>query len=187
MPDDLETLTRKVKALEDAGPSNPFEDPTVQLALESGGTISARTRRVQLTCGQFPDAAAARMRFDDGAVDTAAFGVRVPADWVEGTDLTLNLPIFTSGTGNLEFDSLITSHSDGETESLGNIESVTAQIEAVSANVIETISRTITGTSISPDEMLRWAFTRDSVSANDTVGAAVDAFYGAYVEYTAFF
>ncbi len=195
MPLTPEQIEDRLKALEDENRAlrrakrnlNPFESLEFQLELENGHTVSARTRRMQMTCTQLPDATDARARFADGSSKFALYGVRIPSDWVVGTDLTVNLPIKAGGTGNMRFGSEISAHSDGETETAGNIEDVSAQTEAVGANVIETLSRTITGSAVSSDEQIRWTFQRNGGSAFDTVNSVVDAFYGAYLEYTAFF
>lgn len=187
--EDVASLQKRVEELEleTARIANPFEDPTIQLALENGHTVSARIRRMQMTCTQFPDSTDARMRFTDGSTLTATFGVRVPSDWVEGTALTVNIYLFSSSTGNMNFNSAITAHLDGETQSLGNIENVTGQIQGLAGGDIRLLSRDVTGSLIVPSDALQWKLQRQGGAGNDSVDDDVDALYGAYLEYTGFF
>ena len=171
-------------------PTRPDATLTDILNIENGHTVWARTRRMQMTTCQVPDVVAAsygRLRFLDAVNATAIFGVMIPTDWVRGTNLTLNLPFFSTATGTMDISSSITAHSDGETQSLGNIENaVNEAVTTVTANIVDVLTRTITGTAVSAGEMIRWAFTRNGAAGADNLGVNVDAFYGAYLEYTAF-
>ncbi len=179
----LEAENRELR--EGARQVNPFENLEIQLALENGHTVSARTRYLQLTATQF--AAAHLARWADGSSTTNRYGFIMPADWVVDTDLTLNILLHSTGTGTIITDSQITAHVDDETQSLGNIANDTGLSTSMTATKVNLYSRTITGTTVSDGQILQWAVTRDGANGSDNLAANLDAFYGAYLSYTAFF
>lgn len=189
-PDPIEG---RLRALEEEGKQlrqlarrrvNPFEDATIQLALEAGGTVSARTRRTQMTATGLISSLA---RFPDGATNSLAWGLHVPSDWVLSTDMTLNVQVRPRANGVAVMRSYITAYTNGETEVPYNIEDAGVHDITGTTDVLYVVTRTITGTDLRADDAVYWSLARWGGHGSDTMGGNLDAFYGAWMEYTAFF
>ncbi len=174
------------------GSGNPFEDLTTQLALENGATISARARKMPMSFSRSSNPTAvdgSLMELLDGATHEVKATAPVPSDWVLGTDITLHLLVFKSGTGAelAVLRSWISSQSDGETWAW-NIESdvdINATIPA--SNELHEITRTITASGISVGEQISWMFRREGADGSDVLSESLLMRHGPWLEYTAFF
>ena len=154
----------------------------------SGANLSDKftTRTVQMTTTQLPSTDIAR--FADGAGKTTLrLGFFVPADWVASTDIILTTMLFSTGTGTVVTESLVTAHPDNETQSLGNLENETGLTTSMVATKTNVYERTITGSGFAAGDFVSWALTRDSDNASDNLTANLDAFYGAHASYTSLF
>jgi len=127
--------------------------------------------------------------FPDAATNTYRGGLRVPTDWVSGTDIILRMyfvQIATAGSPTGVFRSWISAWANAENVSAGidNIES-NVNVNTICTQYIMTgIARTITGASIQATDNIQWAIQRQGADAADTVNAAI-LIRGAWAEYTA--
>ncbi len=115
--------------------------------------------------------------------------IPIPTDWVDGTDLILNLLVYKTGTGieTAIMSSWVSSLSDGETWS-HSIESGASVNQSIPASSeLHTISRTITASGVSAGEQISWILNRAGGDGSDTLNENLFVRFGPWLEYTAFF
>ena len=185
----LEEEVRKLKSGE--GRVNPFESLEVQLSLESGHTVSARTRKAVMGLGSNPNGSSdgGEVSYADGGTKNARFYCPLPADYVVGTDITLNtilLQTATAGSPNAVMRSAISILADQETFSENVEDDITVDL-GLTQSTLEALSRTVTAANLTAGDIIRWTLTREGGDAGDNVNDTVFITHGAWIEYTAFF
>ncbi|KKL79308.1 hypothetical protein LCGC14_2016130 [marine sediment metagenome] len=163
--------------------------------LDSAGaetTIVARTRRLPMTVFSINhDTGGSNnpiMR-DADTNDGFRAGVPVPDDWVVGTDITVHCLLFQNATAGSPIASLASYIQVAtDQEALGfNFENAAVANLGLTQNVMEEVSRTITGASVSAGDFIYWALQRNGTSGDDTVNGQVSIVGAIWMEYTAFF
>ncbi len=211
MPLPLEEIEERLTVLEDQNRVlrakvktrfNPFEDLTIQLALENGSTVSARTRFMNLgiryTNNNTNDG---NLDFPDALTSSCGLQTVLPADWVEGTDITFVIGVLQTATGSnpvvvwnsqISIEAVSISSASGNSFSDTNLNNDSALETALTQNETRRLSRIISGTTIATNRVsgeenrLQWVVTRQGNHASDAVNALV-RFRSAWIEYTAFF
>ncbi len=179
-------------------PVNPPADVIRVSALDVDGVTTlatrdenglGRTRRAQMTVnGPRPSVVAHQFELADGATQDIRGGIRVPIDWVSGTDIILYIWVAKDGTGSEQavLRSFISSVSNAETFTF-NIESnvdITQNIPASSE--IEQIQRSIAGASIAAGDAINWVFRRVGGDGGDGLNESLFVRHGMWIEYTAY-
>lgn len=197
MPLTLEQVEDRLRVLEEENRIrreaplnvNPFEDIAIQLALENGHTVSARTRRLVMSNRGMNSSSGSGMDFPDALTSNDIFHVPVPSDWVVGTDTTVNVMLFQNATGGSPtavLNSFIGVEKDGDTFSDVNIENNVGIATTFTQNIVKVISRTISGGDIEAADKIQWRIERVGGHVSDDVNAPL-RFRSAWIEYTAFF
>lgn len=181
-----------------AAPANPAANKMRAYAKDVGGVtglafkdsagvetvLVARTRRMPMTTTRL---ITDRLRWPDGSTQKIIFAVRMPTDWVVGTDVTLNVSMRPRANGTAVMRSYITAWATGETEIENNIENGANINFAGTNDVIVTTTRTIAAAGLQASDAIYWQVDRLGGDGGDTMGGNLDAYYGAWLEYTAFF
>lgn len=188
----IERLSRDIEKLQQERPqtlprrsSSLFADV---LEMENGHTVWARTRRMQMTPVAFKTTGTQPQQiYLDGGTDDLIWMCTVPTDWVRNTSITVNTYLHTTvaGTTVAVMRSFIGLNKEGDTYALDNFETDVGVSPTLSQNIVYLMQRTITGTSIEPDDSIEWRLRREGGDVNDTVGGTVLS-RGAWLEYTAF-
>ncbi len=202
LEDKLNILEGKNKVLERLSQrhGNPFEDLTIQLALESGATVSARTRYIW----RLPDdfgietgtptlvsvggwAVGLRVwSFAGSGLNGVTTSFAVPADWGSGT---VKFTVFYQGAGGNTGNRVIAAHSAALTVGVDSFTRATevSDSDAVGHGNTTLSSHTFaTGETVTDGDLVRLAFSRNADSGADVNS---DAMYmvGVRADYTAFF
>ncbi len=186
----LEEETRNIKEsskLKD----NPFERVEFQLALENGSTVSARTRKVAMACisAAHDNDEGAAVIWTEGATEDVRATAPVPADWVPGTDITLNMTMNKAGADNetAVISYFIAVLTDAETFSF-NVNDDTSDNQTIPAsNELHTYTNTIAASNIALGDQISWVVRRAGASGSDTLSEDLAMRFGPWLEYTAFF
>lgn len=164
-----------------AEPLSPMPPVVGEVPSRRGGR---RTRVVMATIGQWADTVNQRSSYPDAVTGTQLWSWRIPPDWVPGTDVMLHTYLRAGGTGTGVLWSYINAVKPGDTEAPYNIENNVDVRRAFTVNIIEEFVRTIDGTLLEADDALFWVLQRTGGFGTDTVNNRIDAFYGAWLEYT---
>ena len=190
---ELDDLRVRIEKLERVQPApqrlNPFEDISFQLALESGHTVSARTRRLTMSNMEMNTDTGTDMNFPDGVTSSDLLHIAVPNDWVVGTGITINIMLMQDATGGSPLavmNSFISVEKDGDTTADANIENAASISTNFPQNIVTLITRTIGGGDIEAADKIRWQVQRVGGHASDAINASL-RFRSAWIEYTAFF
>ncbi len=200
----VKALDSFVEFVEIAAPSNPAANKLRVFAEDVGGVtglslldsagvktqIVARTRRMLLVVRRLADAATPSTAYADAASTANDFQAPVPADWVPGTDIILKIELHqlaTAGSPTAVFRSSIGLASEGEAVSRTNFENAVNADIALTQNLYEELSRTITAASIAADDGIFWRLLRLGGDGSDAVNGSVNNDHGVWMEYTAFF
>jgi hypothetical protein len=181
-------------------PINPLADVVRLYAVDGSGATRLVTRNdngvgttrklpmnvlsapgISLSGGNVPG-------FTDASTTSLRMSMPVPPDWVSGTDITLKILVYKTGTGTetAVMKSWISSLADGETWS-HNIESAQAINQSIPASSeLHTISRTISSAELATGDVLHWLVNREGGSGSDTLNEVLWLRFGPWIEYTAF-
>lgn len=171
-----------------------------EATLVLGGTVTInginlvnRTRKVPMSILVAPNTTqdGGTIQWSNNETQNLRATIPIPSDWVAGTDITLNVMVYKTGSGTetAVMQSWIASHSDGETfTATWNIEDTASVNQSVPASSeLHTISRTITAADVSAGEAITWLLRRLGGDGSDTLDEALILRYGPWIEYTAFF
>jgi hypothetical protein len=205
----IEQLERKLESLEfdlkelakAKRPVNPFEDIVVQLALESGATVSARTRYLWLhpedfdnltgtvgigIKGTWPTGVSIWDFGGGGSLNGITSVVALPSDWVSGV---------VTFTAYYQGDAANTDNRRIELEASALTPGTDSELKAVDLTVVATVAHGnnllteytfLSGLTVAAGDLIRLAFSRDSGHGDDTNTDSMH-FLGVRLEYTAFF
>lgn len=146
--------------------------------------VGSRTKRGPMASTRLPSGG---YRFPDAVSEQFNAGAPVPYDWVPGTDIVMNIILYSPTTGTAVMTSSITITKDGDAYSTGNYESGAAFNQSFTANVAKKLSRTISGAALESEDTFNWTIVRNGAAAEDTINNIVDGIYisGFWFEYTA--
>ncbi|KKL58630.1 hypothetical protein LCGC14_2223430 [marine sediment metagenome] len=181
-------------------PGNPLTDVIRLYALDVGGTTNlatrdvnglGRTRRMSMSVESLNVSGTTAQTFwADAATIDNIYTCRIPSDWVEGTDITVNVFVYQTATGGgptMAARSFLGLNKEGDTVSVTNFDNDVDISLTLTQNIVTLITRTVTGTSIEAGDTIRWIVRRLGGAAGDTVNTTVSGRIGAWIDYTAFF